>query len=87
VIAVPRVVGPARILRVRGLTEEADARVMGRLSAPVEGYSLHAATRVAADDRDGPERMAGYPGPPQLDLHHDVAPLRTAPQLPDDFGA
>ena len=42
-----------RVLRVRGAAADVDAFVMGRLCAQVEGYNFQAATRVAADDRDG----------------------------------
>src|SRR5262249_11349536 len=36
------------------------AYVMGRLCAQVEGYNVQAATRIAADDEEGLERMARY---------------------------
>ena len=46
-----------RVVRVRGLTAEVDAFVMGPLCAQVEGYNLQAATRIDASDREGVERM------------------------------
>jgi hypothetical protein len=49
-----------RVLRVRGVAAEVDAFVMGRLCAQVEGYNLQAATRIAANDRDGLERLGRY---------------------------
>jgi hypothetical protein len=48
------------VLRVRGVAADVDAFVMGRLCAQVEGYNLQAATRIAANDRDGLERMGRY---------------------------
>jgi hypothetical protein len=49
-----------RVVRVRGLAADVDACVMGRLCAQVEGYNLQAATRIAANDRNGLERMGRY---------------------------
>jgi len=49
-----------RIVRVRGMTADVDAFLMGRLCAQVEGYNLQAATRIAANDREGLERMGRY---------------------------
>ena len=49
-----------RVVRVRGVAADVDAFVMGRLCAQVEGYNLQAATRIAANDRDGLERMGRY---------------------------
>jgi hypothetical protein len=49
-----------RVLRVRGARADVDALVMGRLCAQVEGYNLQAATRIAANDREGLERMGRY---------------------------
>jgi hypothetical protein len=49
-----------RVLRVRGAAAEVDAFVLGRVCAQVEGYNLRAATRVAANDREGLERMGRY---------------------------
>ena len=39
---------------------------MGRLCAQIEGYNLQAATRLAANDRDGLERMARYLARPPI---------------------
>jgi len=55
-----------RIVRVRGVVDDVDAFVMGRLCAQVEGYNLQAATRIAANDRDGLERMARYLARPPI---------------------
>ena len=49
-----------RVVRVRGRAAEVNAFVMGRLCAQVEGYNLQAASRIAANDRDGLERMGRY---------------------------
>jgi hypothetical protein len=43
-----------------------DVFMMGRLCAQVEGYNLQAATRLAANDRDGLERMARYLARPPI---------------------
>ena len=50
-----------RVVRVRGVAADTDAFLMGRLCAQVEGCNLQAATRIAANDRDGLERMAVSP--------------------------
>jgi hypothetical protein len=55
-----------RVLRVRGVVAGVDAFVMGRLCAQVEGYNLQAATRIAANDRDGLERMGRYLARPPI---------------------
>ncbi len=55
-----------RVLRVRGGAADVDAFVMGRLCARVEGYNLQAATRIAANDRDGLERMGRYLARPPI---------------------
>jgi hypothetical protein len=55
-----------RVLRVRGVAADVDAFVMGRLCAQVEGYNLQAATRIAANDRDGLERMGRYLARPPI---------------------
>jgi hypothetical protein len=55
-----------RVIRVRGIATDVDAFVMGRLCAQVEGYNLQAATRIAANDRDGLERMARYLARPPI---------------------
>ena len=39
---------------------------MGRLCAQIEGYNLQAATRLAASDRDGLERMGRYLARPPI---------------------
>jgi Putative transposase len=49
-----------RVVRVRGAPADLDAVVLGHLCAEVEGFNLQAATRVAANDREGLERMARY---------------------------
>jgi len=61
--------GPRRdrcIIRIRGAPADVDAFVMGRLCAQVEGFNLQAATRVAASDRAGLERMARYLARPPI---------------------
>ena len=55
-----------RVLRVRGVAADVDAFVMGRLCAQVEGYNLQAATGIAANDRDGLERMGRYLARPPI---------------------
>jgi hypothetical protein len=55
-----------RVLRVRGATAEVEALVLGRLCAQVEGFNLQAATRVAANDRQGLERMGRYLARPPI---------------------
>jgi hypothetical protein len=55
-----------RVLRVRGPRGEVDGVVMGRLCAQVEGFNLQAATRIAANDRGGLERMARYQARPPV---------------------
>ena len=55
-----------RVVRVRGVAADTDAFLMGRLCAQVEGYNLHAATRIAANDRNGLERMARYLARPPI---------------------
>jgi hypothetical protein len=40
--------------------------VMGKLCAQIEGYNLQAATRLAANDRDGLERMGRYLARPPI---------------------
>lgn len=53
--------GPRRgrqVVRLRGGPVAGDAIVTGRLCADVAGFNLQAATRVAARDREGLERMA-----------------------------
>ena len=49
-----------RVVRVRGAAAVVDALVLGRLCAEVEGFNLQAAARVAANDREGLERMGRY---------------------------
>jgi hypothetical protein len=61
--------GPRRGRRVFAFTAHArnvDAFVMGRPCAQVEGYNLHAATRLAANDREGLERMGRYLARPRV---------------------
>src|SRR3954471_17992638 len=55
-----------RIVRIRGPPADVDAFVMGRLCAQVEGFNLQAATRIAANDREGLERMARYLARPPI---------------------
>ena len=55
-----------RVVRVRGVAADTDAFLMGRLCAQVEGYNLHAATRIAANDGNGLERMARYLARPPI---------------------
>jgi hypothetical protein len=55
-----------RIVRVRGAVAEIDAFVTGRMCAQVDGYNLQAATRVAANDREGLERMCRYLARPPI---------------------
>jgi hypothetical protein len=49
-----------RIVRVRGPVADVDGLLLGKLCAQVEGYNLQAATRLAANDRGGLERMCRY---------------------------
>jgi len=49
-----------RIVRIRGAPANVNVFVMGRLCAQIEGYNLQAATRLAANDREGLERMGRY---------------------------
>jgi hypothetical protein len=61
--------GPRRgryLIRVRGARADVDAVVTGRLCADVAGFNLQAATRIAASDRAGLERMARYLARPPL---------------------
>jgi hypothetical protein len=55
-----------RIVRIRGAPANVDVFLMGRLCAQIEGYNLQAATRLAASDRDGLERMARYLARPPI---------------------
>jgi hypothetical protein len=55
-----------RIIRIRGAPVNVDVFLMGRLCAQIEGYNLQAATRLAANDRDGLERMARYLARPPI---------------------
>jgi hypothetical protein len=55
-----------RITRIRGAPANVDVLLMGRLCAQIEGYNLQAATRLAANDRDGLERMARYLARPPI---------------------
>jgi Putative transposase len=55
-----------RIIRIRGAPVNVDVFLMGRLCAQVEGYNLQAPTRLAANDRDGLERMARYLARPPI---------------------
>jgi hypothetical protein len=56
-----------RLVRVRGpAATEADALVLGRACAEVEGYNLQAATRLAANDREGLQRMCRYLARPPI---------------------
>ncbi len=55
-----------RLVRVRGLPPETEAFVLGRACAQVEGYNLQAATRIAANDRDGLQRMCRYLARPPI---------------------
>jgi hypothetical protein len=55
-----------RVVRVRGAPASVDAFLLGRLCAEVEGFNLQAATRVAANDREGLERMARYLARPPI---------------------
>jgi Putative transposase len=55
-----------RIIRIRGAPVNVDVFLMGRLCAQIEGYDLQAATRLAANDRDGLERMARYLARPPI---------------------
>jgi hypothetical protein len=53
--------GPRRgqsVIRIRGACAGVDAFVTGRLCAEVAGFNLQAATRIAANDRAGLERLA-----------------------------
>jgi hypothetical protein len=43
-----------------------EARISSRRCASVEGFSLHANVRVAANDRDGLEHVAGYLARPPI---------------------
>jgi len=61
--------GPRRgcpIVRVRSARAEVEVFVMGRLCAQVDGYNLQAATRLAANDRAGLERMGRYLARPPI---------------------
>ena len=61
--------GPRRgrqVVRVRGGPVAVEAIITGRLCADVAGFNLQAATRVAARDRDGLERMARYLARPPI---------------------
>jgi Putative transposase/Transposase zinc-binding domain len=61
--------GPRRgryLVRVRGARADVDAIVTGRLCADVAGFNLQAATRIAANDRAGIERMARYLARPPI---------------------
>jgi len=61
--------GPRRgryVIRVRGAPADVDAFVTGRLCAEVAGFNLQAATRIAANDRKGLERMARYLARPPI---------------------
>jgi hypothetical protein len=53
-----------RVIRMRGAP--GDVFLVGRLCAQVEGYNLQAATRLAANDRQGLERMARYLARPPI---------------------
>jgi hypothetical protein len=55
-----------RVVRVRGVAADTDAFLMGRLCAQVQGYNLQCATRIAANDREGLERMARYLARPPI---------------------
>jgi hypothetical protein len=55
-----------RIVRVRGPVADVEGLLLGRLCAQVEGYNLQAATRLAANDRDGLERMCRYLARPPI---------------------
>jgi hypothetical protein len=55
-----------RIIRIRGAPADLDVFVMGKLCAQIEGYNLQAATRIAANDRDGLERMGRYLARPPI---------------------
>lgn len=55
-----------RIMRVRGPVADVDAVLLGKLCAQVEGYNLQAATRLAANDREGLERMCRYLARPPI---------------------
>jgi hypothetical protein len=55
-----------RVIRIRGAPADIDAFVMGRLCAQVEGYNVQAATRIAANDDEGLERMARYLARPPI---------------------
>src|SRR5439155_22246224 len=55
-----------RIVRIRGVPADVDVFLMGRLCAQIDGYNLQAATRLAASDRDGLERMARYLARPPI---------------------
>jgi len=55
-----------RVVRVRGPAADVDAVLLGKLCAQVEGYNLQAATRLAANDRGGLERMCRYLARPPI---------------------
>ena len=55
-----------RVVRVRGAPAAVDAFLLGRLCAEVEGFNLQAASRVAANDREGLERMGRYLARPPI---------------------
>jgi hypothetical protein len=51
---------------VRGARADVDAFVTGRLCADVAGFNLQAATRIAANERAGLERIARYLARPPI---------------------
>jgi hypothetical protein len=73
-----------RIIRIRGAPANVDVFLMGRLCAQIGGYNLQAATRLAANDRDGLERMARYLARPPIATEQTIAtrrrPAGVAPQ-------
>jgi hypothetical protein len=56
----------ARTLRLGSGTTASGANIAGRRCAIVEGFSLHANVRVAANDRDGLEHLARYLARPPI---------------------
>ena len=60
--------GPRRGFPLRRLVADSpvEARILGRRCAQVEGFNLHANTRVPADDRQGLENLCRYVGRPPL---------------------
>ena len=60
--------GPRRGFPLRRLVGDSpvEARILGRRCAQVEGFNLHANTRVAANDRQGLENLCRYIGRPPL---------------------